>query len=221
MELSLEYSNFKNRCSDFKIQYEEFYIRDHKQNIKGYYLWAEDGLMLFTCKIVESENITDFETNYKDDANQKVTKKDALGNTVISQSYGYTPELPCWERYKYTAAAGQTTFFDEAITTEKRVRYGQYKIKNYSDVHEDDYMELSIIDKDDVLGLFSVYGLIVGEDILELNKIVKNEYCDNEYEFSAGTWGAMPIYAGLYVRTAYNNYGNTDINFWIRILFYE
>lgn len=35
---------------------------------------------------------------------------------------------------------------------------------------------MSIVDKDDVLGLFSTYGLTVGVDVLELKEFVEDFY---------------------------------------------
>ncbi|MFX1590479.1 MAG: hypothetical protein ACFFC1_20285, partial [Promethearchaeota archaeon] len=100
------------------------------------------------------------------------------GAMVIAQTYGATPETAVWKKRKHTAIAGQTTFFDILVTTEIRIRGGSYKILDFSKVHEDDYVEFSVVDKDDVLGLFSTDGLEVGVDILELKKFVKTEYIE-------------------------------------------
>lgn len=144
------------------------------------------------------------------------------GNLKVSQSYVVTPEAATWKRRKFTVTAGQVNFFDIEITTEKRIRAGTYVIKTaYTLVHPDDYLEFSIIDKNDILGLFSLYGLIVGQDILELHKFVRTEYIDANRTGSFDAWCSTDLVQGLFLRIAYNSFGTTNIELMIRILFHE
>jgi hypothetical protein len=143
------------------------------------------------------------------------------GNLRVSQSYVETPEAATWKRRKHTAIAGQVTFFDTEITTEKRIRAGDYYVINENDVPADDYIEFSIIDKNDVLGLFETYGLIEGIDILEIHKFVKTEYIHDSQGYIFDAWCTEELVTGLFFRVAYNSSGTTDINFLIRILYFE
>ncbi len=120
---------------------------------------------------------------------------------------------PQWHGHLYTATAGATSFFDELVTVEKQLRGGWYELMDNNAV-VGDYIEESVIDKDDVLGLFATYGLTVGTDILELKKYVKTEYVNpstsNQRQiFLAGS--TFVIVAGLYTRTAYVSVGITDV----------
>ena len=87
-----------------------------------------------------------------------------------------------------------------------------------------DYIEESVIDKDDVLGLFSIYGLTVGVDILELKKYVKKEFINpltagQRQVFQANS--TFVVTAGLYLRTAYNSTGPDDVVLKVVTLAYE
>ena len=191
-----------------------------------YLIWLDLGGKKLESEIYiespENADQIDFESNYKPDANFASPRKTTDGGIVVGQTYGATQETATWKRRKHQAAAGQTTFFDIAITTEIRLRGGAYKIDNINDVHSDDYVEFSVIDKNNILGLFSLYGLTVGVDVLELHKFVRTEYIDEDgFEFGRNSWSAFLVYPGLYLRIAYNSFGSSDINFKTRILWFE
>jgi hypothetical protein len=149
---------------------------------------------------------------------QKITDD---GAAVVSTTYGETPQIATCKRRKHLAIAGQLSLFDIQIVKEIRLAGGEYKIDNYSSIHEDDYVEFSIIDKDDVLGLFSTYGLTQGVDILEIFKFVRQEYVDVEAKFYSTVGCAYRVFQGLYFRIAYNSFGTTDIKLKSRILWFE
>jgi len=150
----------------------------------------------------------------------------------------YSPTLddvmglyPKKKSYKNTAVAGQINFFDIEVTQEKRINGGEYWIHNDDvvNVNDDDYVEFSIIDKNDVLGLFSTYGLNKDNgDILELSKFVLTDYVkkgnpENGYhsQLFEGIKGTNLVRTGLFMRAAYVSNGQSNIRWIWRLYFYE
>jgi len=128
-----------------------------------------------------------------------------------------------WKSYLYTATAGALSVFDEPVSSQIKMRGGWYELFG-NDAAAGDYVEFSIIDKDDVLGLFSTYGLTVGVDILELKKFVRTEYtnpdsANSRQEFISN--GATSVYTGLYTRVAYLSTGLSDVKFKITEKYHE
>lgn len=137
------------------------------------------------------------------------------GNPVLAPTFEDTMGLyPQWTGRKYTATAGAISIFDEVVTTEKQLRGGWYELFDENAV-EGDYLEFSVVDKDDVLGLFTLYGLTEGEDVLELKKYVKTDYINvlkrDRQIFMAGS--TFVVTAGLYLRTIYESVGEADVTF--------
>jgi len=202
-----------------------------------YYVFAVDNNVTYECQIdKDSTEATEFETNYKTTANTVMSQavslsdedRDSEGHLTVSQTFHHLGMVSARKCYKFTATSNQTTFYDIEVTTELRIAGGLCWVRNTTDVHDDDYIEFSIVDKDDVLGLFSTYGLTVGEDVLELSKFIRTEYIkkgssDDGYKmnFEPVEIHGEPIIAGLYMRIAYTSYGNTDINTVTRLMYYE
>ena len=175
--------------------------------------------------------------SYDENGNLKITLNDgeskaAGGYNIFSPTLddvqGYYPKK---QMFKNTITAGEINIFDEVVTVEKKLCGGEYWIitSTGSDVHDDDYVEFSIIDKDDVLGLFSTYGLSTSTgDVLELTKFIITDYAKkgfNGYEFHSklyeGIKGTNGVIAGLYFRAYYHSYGTVDLNFKWRVYYYE
>lgn len=153
----------------------------------------------------------------------RVTPKSPDGNPISAPTFEDTGGLhPQWVGHLYTATAGATNIFDEEVTTEKQLRGGWYEIFN-GDAVSGDYVELAVVDKNDVLGLFSTYGLTVGEDVLELKKYVKTEYVNpgltSRQVFIANS--VFVITSGLFIRTIYESTGGADVTFKVVTLAYE
>jgi hypothetical protein len=116
----------------------------------------------------------------------------------------------------YSCTAGQTNIFDKLVTTKIKIRGGWYEV--FQDptapvTVAGDYLEFSVVDKDDALGLFAMYGLTVGVDVLELGKFVKdyiNPYSSTRQEFVQA--GASELLAGLYERTTVVSTGVTNFD---------
>jgi len=123
--------------------------------------------------------------------------------------------------YKFQIIAGQMNCFD--ISVPGAIIYlagGTFALKAGnpgSDIHEDDYAEFSVVDKDDVLGLFATYGLTVGVDVLELKKYVKTHYFledDSGHRMHIEPSTLAQVLPGLYMRACYMSHGNQDMDFY-------
>lgn len=131
-----------------------------------------------------------------------------------------------WKSYKYIVSSGTLNMFDEPIVTELKLRGGYYQLLDSPSnpkAEVGDYLEFSVVDKDDVLGLFSVYGLTVGVDVLELKKFVVKDYISpydsSKTEFK--TNGSFDVLPGLYFRTTYKSTGSQDVTLKVGSFHYE
>lgn len=200
----------------------------------GYRLWFYDGLYKYSCEIrrdTDRLDVADFETVYKTAANAPIDKLGDDGIQIFSPTLDDTRGMyPKKKTYKNIAHAGQLNIFDTLITTEQYISGGEYWIHpdHISRIHDDDYIEFSIIDKDDTLGMFSQFGLVVGTDILEIVKFVLTDYVKKgnpaegyHSQLFEGIKGVNQVLAGLYMRVIYNSFGAQDIGVTYRIYFYE
>ena len=227
----MTYTDFKNICTSKvmweSVQYDSFII----QNLMCYKLRAYDGPEKYECDLENPDEVVDFETNYKAISNKPIVLKSVYGSPIYSTTFEDVQGLyPKKKMYKNIVVASQLNFFDIVLEVEKRICGGEYWIVNAdsSKVHEDDYIEFSVVDKDNVLGLFALYGLQVGVDILELCKFVINDYVKKGnddsgyhtqlYEVVKGTTKVIP---GLYYRVSYDSHGTENIGFMWRIYYYE
>jgi len=152
------------------------------------------------------------------------------GNPPASEVQVFAPTFentgglhPEWKGHLYTAVAGATNIFDELVTTEKQLRAGWYELMD-NNAQVGDYIEEAIVDKDDVLGLFSLYGLTPGLHVLELKKYVAQKHINpltagQRIAFDVGSTFVMT--AGLYMRTIYQSTGPTDVQLEVVTLAYE
>jgi len=173
-----------------------------------YLLWIDIGNMVFSCEIIKpGDEATDFENNFK----QFIVKEfDTTGYKINVPTFTYFGGNSLWTGasngtiLKFTAVAGLENFFDILISEMAYLRGGFYKIKNVNDVHDDDYLEFSIIDKDNILGYGSMF---------ELSKFVKKWQVKEYPEFQFISESAELLMPGLYYRIGYKSYGTVDINF--------
>jgi len=128
------------------------------------------------------------------------------GALVTAQTYSQYEEDAAFKGVMLDAPANQTSIHDLKITTQIYVEGGYF----WSDGgNKGDYVEVSVVDKDDVLGLFATFNLTVGVDVLELDKFVETMYLKpGGMEFSlVQTSDIAQVMAGLYIRTKYENVG--------------
>ena len=232
--VELSYTNFISIVNTKHLPF------DYKNNSKSddvyYHLFSFDGPIKYVCDISDIDNetdITNFEDNYKDTkTGGSVIKYDSSTKaSIVAPTLDDVMGLyPKKRSLKGVVPFGTTKFFDTLVESEKRICGGEYWVKN-SDVdkiHEDDYIEFSIIDKNDILGLFSTYGLTAGTDILELVKFVYTDYIQKGnplegfhsilYEGIKGTNAVVP---GLFMRMMCKSHGIQDFGLVWRMYFYE
>lgn len=128
------------------------------------------------------------------------------GQAIVTTSgYSFIHEHTAFKGFLYTVPKGTHAFFDELVTTQVYLQGGGWWATG---VVLGDYIEFSVVDKDDVLGLFATYGLVVGVDVLELGKYVRSLYLtpgDSRDEKRVSAPAA--IMAGLYLRVTYHSVG--------------
>ena len=207
-----------------KLMWAEFkdIVSKYDKQLKGiryvdlgnvYSIWIELGGKVFECDVYkDTQDAVEFETYYK----AYVKSEYIEGGKYVSSSLPVVFGNTIWRgdengiELKFLITAGVENFFDIQITKTKCLRGGRYIIMNPEDVHEDDYIEFSIIDKDNVLGLFQIYGVPEG-GFLELTKFVKKwwVYKTPTWEFKSESYNK--ILQGLYFRIGYNSHGTVDI----------
>lgn len=128
------------------------------------------------------------------------------GALVTAATYSQYEEDAAFKGIMLDAPANQTSIHDLEITTQIYIEGGYF----WSDGgNKGDYVEVSVVDKDDVLGLFGQFNLTVGVDVLELDKFVETMYLKpGGMEFSlVQTSDIAQVMEGLYIRTKYENVG--------------
>ncbi len=138
----------------------------------------------------------------------------ANGNDIIAPTFEDTAGLhPQWKGARYTCTAGATNIFDRVVTIEKQLRGGWYELLDNGAV-VGDYIEESVVDKTDVLGLFAGLGLEEGVDVLELKKYVETEYVNPLVAGQRQLFMAKSVFdlaPGLFLRTVYVSTGQATV----------
>lgn len=122
------------------------------------------------------------------------------GHVVMAPSYGEFDENANFKGVLITASGVDTdTFVDLKLDTQIYLN-GGYLWNDGGAIG--DYIELSVIDKDDLLGYFSMFGLEQGVDVLELGKYVETFYINpNGFNNThLHTNDIAPVVSGLYMR---------------------
>lgn len=128
------------------------------------------------------------------------------GAMVVAPTYGEVDRLPMWNGYKLEFPFNDTWFYDIKLDKDCKLLEAKYRILDNGYISDNDYVEISIIDKDNVLGLFDNYGLVPGADIIEVRKIVRGEFIKGNFGQIERGISAMPLKGGLYIRVAYNSF---------------
>lgn len=226
------WSSFKSdmiaRSATNTLQYDEYLEGANSRYILNFL----DGVLVgqYILYHSDTESKTDFDTNYKSGANKSLIKKDVFGFPVMTPALDTTGGLyPVVKTYKFSVQPNTINIFDLEVTTEIRIVGGEIWVapSDVSKVHDDDYCEFSIVDKNNVLGLFSVYGIPQG-GVLELKKFVRTEYikkgdADSGYNSVPGNLlkGSNPVLAGLFRRITYESFGSEALTFIVRLTHYE
>lgn len=158
---------------------------------------------------------------YKKDDNkvQLDDYRDNKGNLIVVSDFSDDGRMPGKITYRMTSPSNYPSFLDVKMDEDTRLSSGEMWILNSTIqyVTENDYVEMSIIDKDDILGLFSYYGVPAG-GVIELSKFVKTNYvkhgnADDGYytKISFTKEIATAIRKGLYVRIGYYSDSTSSI----------
>jgi hypothetical protein len=151
------------------------------------------------------------------------------GNLIVAPTFEYTDLDPVWSGYLYKPTAKGAgvdpvySMFDEPTAGDLRLRGGLYALESEG-AELGDMVEFSIVDKDDVLGLFATYGLTQGVDVLELKKFVRTEYVSPTSigaEHYFGSDGGFRLAGGLYFRSTYISTGAATPDFRVRLSYQE
>ena len=183
----------------------------------AYSIAAVDGPLCRTCSI-NKVDAAEFEASYK--INKPTEPRTPEGSQVIAPTFLYTGLTGgACKGYKYAAQAGVQNIFDELVTKQIYIQGGKYKVIGATD---GDYAEFAVVDKNDVLGLFALYGLVVGQDVLELYKYIRTYYMldandSGEFKFES----AARIYQGLFLRAIYMSVGATPVKMGVTYQWYE
>ncbi len=212
-------------ANDFAV-----YLQDSPQQVRGA-AWAGTQNFIYELALNESNRST-FDTDFpasgltivdtKDDAiAQIVGLNDVPNHFVTSPTHAHIEENAKFKGFIITAEGVATdTIHDHLITNEIYIHGGWF----WSDGGvKDDYAELSVVDKDDVLGLFDSYGLTVGEDVLELAKYVETQYLKpGGMEMThLETPTIANVASGLYMRTKIHTTSLTEVNVGVTYLWFE
>lgn len=195
-------------------------------------IFAMDGLILYQATILKTgvedaetkrsheEWLADFEQNHRASANQPVAPKNSAGEPIMAPtSYAFSKEHAVFQGFLYQPTPGALSMFDEPITKQIYIQGGTFWCTG---AVLGDYAELSVVDKDDVLGMFGALGLVVGQDVLEVYKYVRKAYMKpgtHDGKFEAPTAGL--VRQGLYMRCSYNSVGDQAIALCPTYLWYE
>ena len=148
-------------------------------------------------------------------------KRNSENEIITAPTHGYYEEDAHFKGFLISASGVDTdTFFDHRINAEIYVHGGWYW--NNGGVLGD-YAELSVVDKDDVLGLFGMFGLVSGVDVLELGKYVESLYLkpggDTTVHLETPT--IAPVLGGLYMRTKVHTTSDTPVHLGVTYLWFE
>lgn len=116
MKIICDWEEFKSFVStkNLEIQYEEI------STPASYDIFADEEDIKYTCRLLKSStDATDFETNYKDNANKPLVKKDAYGNPVFVKDFKTGSKITMTSHNycdKTTWWMGATKILDETLT---------------------------------------------------------------------------------------------------------
>ena len=125
-------------------------------------------------------------------------------HVVAVSPYAYSEEDSKHVGQLFNPVRGATSFHDIQVTTEVFIQGAkEYLISNGID---GDIVEFSVVDKDDVLGLFATYGLTVGVHVLEVAKFLETFHVEpGTHRGTLESQTAGQVLPGLYMRIKYES----------------
>jgi hypothetical protein len=120
------------------------------------------------------------------------------GMPVMAPSFVYVEQSGLIKGHRFVCQPDSTNHFDWQLAYSVAL---QGVLAIIVGNHDGDYGEFSVVDKDDVLGLFALYGLTVGVDVLMIQKFGETVYVpEGRSDISFMFDSAFQIPAGLYLR---------------------
>ena len=151
-----------------------------------------------------------------------IPPRDTDGRPIHAPSFIDAGDLDgCFTGFYVDVVAGALNIHDLLLTTNIKLQGGCYAVDGAS-VHGD-YCEMAVVDKDDVLGVFALYGLTVGQDVLTVRKYIRKRYIrpgvkgDDHLDFGSAAF----IPAGLYLRAMVESVGAEDYVMYCDYKMYE
>jgi hypothetical protein len=151
------------------------------------------------------------------------------GHVVAAPTYFYKgDDHTIQEGKRYLIEQASIEIFDDLIAQPLKIYGGAYwvDLDDVDKVSKDDYLEFSIVDKDDVLGMFGLLGITPGEGVLEITKFVKKDYIRKGdpatgfySDLVSNTKGVSEIIPGLYRRLYYFSYGSQPITLYTKYFY--
>jgi hypothetical protein len=100
---------------------------------------------------------------------------DISGRPIVATGHKVVDESFRRKGYRFDALPGTVTFFDVEVSHQIYLQSGDVRIMP-NRAQRGDYIDFSVVDKNDVMGYFAMFGLTVGVDVLELKKFVSDEH---------------------------------------------
>lgn len=140
------------------------------------------------------------------------------GAEVVAPTFLHASEQARLKGYRVVCAPGEVTIFDIEVTSQLLVQGGQFWLRNAAD---EDYADFSIVDKNDVLGLHTQYGIPLGTPI-ELRKYVDYfPFPPGDYQDNIVMPTVAPIIEGLFMRVVYHSHGVAPVTLGMLYRWYE
>ncbi len=192
--------------SDIKGIIDDKYLNLQYISCSGYYdLYVNDGNIIYQYRMVKDSGSdqTDFENNYKSNANSK-NFVDISG----FKTFPISAEALYIKGYRFEVTGGQTNQFSRKFTQAVHIYGGFYSIEG--DPYSGDYVEFEITDEDNILGYGAGYVVV---------KYVETEYINPDYKRRLiKSDDAKEIPAGLYLTVKYYSSGSSpdnDVNLYV------
>lgn len=132
------------------------------------------------------------------------------GGLVVSATYDAVEDDCEFMGLSFVASGDATTIFDMKIEYVIRIHGGEAWVASG---HWGDEVSFAVVDKDDVLGLFAIYGVPEG-GILELSRLVKDNPiipdCSGYFHKNYNPPTVSEVVSGLYFRCIYDNNDQED-----------
>ena len=194
MELRYNYSDFMSLYNNKGLKNLQYY-----ESNGVYDLFFEEGMVLYTCRITEQNDITDFENNYKANANKPLIIKAEDSTPYVRVTEKTVGKFLQLHGFEMICPANETTNYDVKWTVD--IEFVGARAKDENNIFGN-YANMQLIDKDNILGYGA--GFILHEFGKEVPSAIMVETCNVE------TTTAATINTGLYLRIQYVNNSETE-----------